>query len=93
MSSKHKLWREELYQKLKDYPGPIKTSDIRKKLGCGMSIDYAMKKIMEEHKDVIKFSYGRDVYYRVIPEIVQLYSLVDFDRFRIGKEKLNERKS
>ena len=33
-----------------------------------MSIDYAMKKIMEKHRDVLKFSYGRDVYYRVIPE-------------------------
>lgn len=93
MGLRHKIWREELYQKLKDYPGPIKKSDIRKKFGCGMDINYAMKKIMEEHMDVLKFSYGRDVYYRVIPEIVQLYALVDFDRFRIGKEKLNERKS
>lgn len=66
MSLRHKLWREELYEKLKQQPGPIKASKIRKELGCGMSIDYAMKKIMEEHKDVIKFSYGRDVYYRVI---------------------------
>ena len=58
-----------------------------------MALDYAMKKIMEKHRDVLKFSYGRDVYYSVIPEIVQLYALVDFDRFRIGKEKLNELQS
>lgn len=93
MGLRHKIWREELYQKLKDYPGPIKASEIRKKLGCGMDINYAMKEIMKIHKDVIKFNYGGDVYYRVIPEIVQLYSLVDFDRFRIGKEKLNELQS
>ena len=93
MSFRHELWREELYQKLKSHPGPIKKSDIRKKLGCGMDINYAMKKIMEKHRDVLKFSYGRDVYYSVIPEIVQLYALVDFNRFRIGKEKLNELQS
>lgn len=67
MSFRHELWREELYQKLKNHPGPIKRSDIRKKLGCGMALDYAMKKIMEKHHDVLKFSYGRDVYYSVIP--------------------------
>jgi len=115
MGLRHKIWREELYQKLKNYPGPIKTSDIRNKLGCGMDINYAMKKIMEEHKDVIKFSYGGDVYYRVIPfgkkneeklltpserkqkewecqnrlfEIAKTHGLVDFDRFRIEKEKI-----
>lgn len=32
-----------------------------------MDINYAMKKIMEKHRDVLKFSYGRDVYYSVIP--------------------------
>ena len=120
MGLRHNIWREELYQKLKDYPGPIKASEIRKKLGCGMDINYAMKEIMKIHKDVIKFGYGRDVYYRVIPfgkkdeekpltpseqkkkewegqnrlyEIAKSYNLVNLDRFRIGKEKLNELQS
>lgn len=77
MGHKQKLWREELYEKLKEYPGPIRQKDIRKTLGCGMSIDYAMKKLMEEHDDIIKFSYGRDVQYRVIRKEKSEMSLIN----------------